>query len=149
MKPMLPPRAIACPNVAIESDGSVGVHHAQAVGTQQHNPVLLGNPAQLGFAEGSLRTDLLESGADDDGGVDADPPACLQHRCHSGCWNGDDRQLDRLRQRFDAGVGTDSADGVGVWVDWVDHPGVAAQQQVLQQQVAHAIGLPRSTDERN
>jgi hypothetical protein len=80
--------------------------------------------------------------------ADARRGAVLHHALDRSGRDGDDREIDRLADRGNAGVGTQGLDLTSLRVDRVDGSPEAGGQEIREQGGADRTSVRRCTDER-
>jgi len=122
---------------------------AQAVGADEPDARPLGDPHDLFFELLALGAHLLETGRDDDDGLDVNLGAFLQYARHELSRDNDNHQIGRLPDRREVRIDLETLDLVGLGVDGVDFSRKAACDQVDQNLVSHLALLAGRPDDRN
>jgi len=127
----------------------VGVHKPKAIGAQEGNPIATGDSAEAFLSSYPFRADFLKAGADNDSGADPLVTTGFQDVGNRRRWHGDDCKLNWIRDGLNGRVGSHSSDSVGVGIDRVNDPGVAAGEEIIKHKPADGLGLSGSSDDSN
>ncbi|CAB4907925.1 unannotated protein [freshwater metagenome] len=120
----------------VEPDRGVGVDQPQAVGADHPHARRAGGGDQRPLGRPPLGAGLAEPAGDDDQALDPLAPAGLDHPGHLGGRDGEDGQVDVVRDVLDRGVRRHPGDVPDGGVDRVDGAGEALVEQVPEHRVA-------------
>lgn len=133
----------------VELHGWIGVDQPEAIRTDQAHAVASGLLHDAPLELPPVLAGFAKTRGNHHQRLDAPSGALIDHAEHRIPRHHEDRQIHRLGQLANAGVGLDRAHRRGVRVDGIHRPLEMAQEQRLKEAVADGRGLARGADDRH